>query len=289
MARTRTRRLNDVEERDGRYVLYRMQQSQRAWQNPALELAIREANERRLPVVVAFGLMADYPEANARHCAFLLQDLTDVSEGLRQRGIAFVLRRGAPPEVGLELSGDAAMVICDRGYLRHQKQWRRCLARKAAVPVVQVEGDVVIPVDEASSKQEVAARTLRPKIHELLDRYLVEHKDGEVGKSSRRIGLQSDIDPDKVDKTLHSLGADGSVLPHRCFRGGTVETRGNSNRFCAATSVVTTPSREIPRGARLRISARICTSATSLRWRWRERSAGRSVAHPRIGRGFSRS
>jgi deoxyribodipyrimidine photo-lyase len=225
MERTLIRQLNDADERNGRYVLYWMQHSQRAWQNPALELAINEANERELPVVVTFGLMADYPEANARHYAFLLQGLADVDEGLKQRGIAFVVRLGSPHEVALKLAGDAAIVVCDRGYLRHQKQWRRKFARKASVPVLQVEGDVVIPVDEASSKQEVAARTLRPKIHRLLDRYLVKHEDGEVGKSSRRIGLHSDIDVGKVDKTLRGLGGDGSVLPVRRFRGGTGEAR----------------------------------------------------------------
>ena len=52
-----------------RYVLYWMQQSQRAHFNPALEYAISRANELGLPVLVAFGLFGDYPEANERHFA----------------------------------------------------------------------------------------------------------------------------------------------------------------------------------------------------------------------------
>ncbi len=63
---------------DGRYVGYWMQQSQRAEFNPALEYAVHRANELKLPLVVAFGLMDDYPEANLRHYHFLLQGLADV-------------------------------------------------------------------------------------------------------------------------------------------------------------------------------------------------------------------
>ena len=58
--------LNDVEIRKGAYVLYWMQQSQRAEHNHALEYAIREANKLNQGVLVGFGLMDDYPEANLR-------------------------------------------------------------------------------------------------------------------------------------------------------------------------------------------------------------------------------
>jgi len=44
-----------------------MQQPQRAEHNDALEYAVERANEMGLPVLAAFALMDDYPEANARH------------------------------------------------------------------------------------------------------------------------------------------------------------------------------------------------------------------------------
>jgi deoxyribodipyrimidine photo-lyase len=143
----RIKALNDKAARNGDYVLYWMQQSQRASRNPALELAIQEANQRRLPVVVCFGLMADYPEANARHYTFMVQGLRDVDTQLRERGIAFVVKLGRPDTVALSLSADAAVLICDRGYLRHQKFWYQNVSARATCPVVQVEGDVVVPVE----------------------------------------------------------------------------------------------------------------------------------------------
>src|SRR3954454_8379105 len=116
---SRIRVLNKAEsQRSGRYVLYWMQQSQRARFNPALELAIEEANARDLPVLVCFGLMDAYPEANARHYAFMLEGLAEVERDLNERGIGFVIRRGAPDAVALQFASEAALVVCDRGYLK---------------------------------------------------------------------------------------------------------------------------------------------------------------------------
>src|ERR687894_284969 len=93
----RVRRLNDVEEpRSGDYVLYWMQQSQRAGDNHALEYAVQRANDLDCRLLVTFGLTDDYPEAN-----------------------------------------------------------------------------LVVPVELASSKREHAARTLRPKVTEYLEDFLV--------------------------------------------------------------------------------------------------------------------
>ena len=172
--------LNDAPVADaGRFVLYWMQQSQRARFNPALEHAISRANALESPVVVVFGLFDEYPEANERHFAFMLEGLAEVAADLRSRGIAFVLRRGQPDSVCLELAREAALVVCDRGYLRHQKAWRQKVVSEARCQVAQVEGDVVVPVDWASDKREFAARTLRPKIGRLMDSYLedVPHID----------------------------------------------------------------------------------------------------------------
>ncbi len=63
---SRVRRLNDGPVRTGEYVLYWMQQSQRAEYNHALEYAVDRANELGLPLVVFFGITGTYPGATAR-------------------------------------------------------------------------------------------------------------------------------------------------------------------------------------------------------------------------------
>ena len=102
--RARARALNERPPAAGAYVLYWMQQSQRAACNPALEYAVGEANRLGLPLMVGFGLTAGYPEANRRHYAFMLEGLREVGQTLAARGIGFVVRRGRPDEVALDLA-----------------------------------------------------------------------------------------------------------------------------------------------------------------------------------------
>ena len=216
----RIRVLRDAPAIPGRYVLYWMQASQRTVFNPALEYAAEQANAARLPLIVGFGLMDDYPEANARHYAFMLEGLRDVEGALRERGIRFVARRGSPPEVALALAREASLVVCDRGYLRHQKRWRDALADGAGRRVVQVEGDVVVPIEEVSSKQEFAARTLRPKINKLLSRFLKPLKPVALERESIGLRIAGDIDVSDPLAALGRLKVDRNVPPTALLAGG---------------------------------------------------------------------
>jgi deoxyribodipyrimidine photo-lyase len=212
--------LNDrTEPTPADYVLYWMQQSQRAELNHALEYAVRRANELAQPLLVAFGLTDDYPEANLRHYTFLVQGLADVAAALERRHIPFVVRRGAPDEVALELAQRASLVVCDRGYLRPQRQWRERVAREAACPVIQVESDVVVPVQLASDKRETAARTLRPKISRHLDRFLVPLPKATL-ETDAALNVSGE-DLSDVDGLLYRLTIDRSVPPVPLFTGGT--------------------------------------------------------------------
>jgi deoxyribodipyrimidine photo-lyase len=231
---TRRQHLNDRAVRRGRHVLYWMQQSQRASFNPALEYAIGVANRENLPVLVAFGLMDDYPEANLRHYGFMLEGLREVAAALAERRIGFVVRRGAPNEVALALAADAAMVVCDRGYLRHQKAWRAEVASRVSCALVQIEGDVVVPLEVASDKPEVAARTLRPKLHRVWERYLRPLGDAPVRRSSLDLGIESELDLRDVDGVLRALGLERAVPRVARFGGGTRAARQRLQAFLAA-------------------------------------------------------
>jgi deoxyribodipyrimidine photo-lyase len=230
----RCQHLNGHAMRGGRHVLYWMQQSQRASFNPALEYAISVANREDLPVLVAFGLMDDYPEANLRHYRFMLEGLREVAATLAQRRIGFAVRRGAPNEVAVALAEDAALVVCDRGYLRHQKAWRMDVASRLPCPLVQIEGDVVVPVEVASDKPEVGARTLRPKLHRVWESYLRPLADAPVRRCSLDLGIASELDLGDVDGVLGALGLDRAVPPVARFRGGTGEARQRLREFLAA-------------------------------------------------------
>jgi deoxyribodipyrimidine photo-lyase len=228
----RLEKLNDAPERaNARYVLYWMQQAQRVATNHALEHALECANARGLPLVVGFGLMDDYPEANRRHYAFMLEGLAEVGADLARRGIRFVLRHGSPERVAIKLAEEAALVVADRGYLRHQVRWRRSLAAEAGCPVIQVESDVVVPVGVVSDKAEHAARTIRPKIHRVLDAFLVPLEECSTGHPSLDLAIDGDLDAGDPHGTLDRLKLDRSIDRVGRFKGGAREAGRRLDRF----------------------------------------------------------
>jgi deoxyribodipyrimidine photo-lyase len=229
--RERLLELNDAPARGGNYVLYWMQQSQRAEFNPALELAVSEANRLGLPVLVGFGLTESYPEANARHYAFMLEGLAEVERDLTRRGIGFAMRRGAPDQVALQLGRHAAMMVCDRGYLRPQKKWRASVAAHAGCRVVQVEGDVVVPVELASGKHEVGARTLRPKLFRWRDDFLKPLRRKPLRVSAEKLDVRSDVDLTDIPAVLDRLRIDRGIAPVAIFRGGQTEAWRRLSKF----------------------------------------------------------
>ncbi len=228
----RIQRLNENKRADGAYVLYWMQASQRAHYNHALEYAIGEANALKMPVLVYFGLTDDFPDANLRHYRFMLEGLKETAIQLEEIGIRMIVTRANPPEGAVQLSRDAALTVVDRGYLRVQKSWRRDAAAKMDCPLVQVETDVVVPVEEASDKEEYAARTIRPKINGLVDKYIVDW-DGTAPKED---SLDLDIDGDFLDLSdpdglARSLEVDKSVPPVNSYHGGYENARRRLDDF----------------------------------------------------------
>jgi deoxyribodipyrimidine photo-lyase len=228
---TRIQRLNDRELKKGWYVLYWMQQSQRAEYNHALEYAVQQANALGQSVLVGFGLMDDYPEANLRHYTFLLEGLRETQASLAEQGIKMVIQRGSPADVASILGRKASLIVCDRGYLSHQKAWRTRVARSAACSVVQIESDVVVPTEVVSSKAEYAARTIRPKIHKHLNDYLVPFKSSIVKTSSLGLKIKG-LDLKDISAVLKKLSLDRSVEPvTRFFKGGTSQGKARLAEF----------------------------------------------------------
>jgi deoxyribodipyrimidine photo-lyase len=228
---TRIQQLNDLDLRKGRYVLYWMQQSQRVEFNHALHYAIQRANDLGQSVVVGFGLTTDYPEANLRHYSFMLEGLAETRESLEERGIKFVMRQDRPPAVALELGAKASLIVCDRGYMRHQKEWRDEVARAAQCRVVQVESDVVVPVEVVSAKAEYAARTIRPKVARHLNAYLKPLKAASARNPSLKLQIDG-LNPANWPAVLKTLKIDRSVSPvGRFFKGGTSEGKKRFQEF----------------------------------------------------------
>lgn len=230
----RIHRLNDKPTRDkGGFVLYWMQQSQRADWNHALEYAIERANELALPLAVVFGLTDKCPEANSRHYAFMLEGLQETFDALEKRGILALCGRGHPPDVAIAASRDAALTVCDQGYLRHQSEWRNQLAEAVECEVVEVEADIIVPVETATDHAEYMARTIRPRINRRLGDFLVPMRSGKLSKpwNNSQKKFQALEDFEREVPSLGTLKLDTSVAPSRIFKGGLSRARQRLNDF----------------------------------------------------------
>jgi deoxyribodipyrimidine photo-lyase len=228
----RVRPLNNEKEKRRDYVLYWMQASQRTEYNHALEYATEQANARGKPLVVFFGLTEKFPEANARHFAFMLEGLKEVARSLDKRGIRFVVRHRSPEVGAVEMARRANLAVVDRGYLRVERQWRDRAAQKIDCPLVQVEANVIVPLEQASPKEEFAARTIRPKIKAQLEKYLVPLKTVPLKKDSLKLDFET-LNPDDPDEVLAHLPIDRGVDRVSGFLGGTSEAKKRLLEFIA--------------------------------------------------------
>ena len=222
--------LNHKRPKDGKYVLYWMQAAQRAEYNHALEYSIRKANELDKPVLVFFGITDDWPEANQRHYHFMLEGLREVQKDLEAKGVQMVIRHESPDLGAIELAKDAALAVVDAGHLRIQKKWRTDVAKKIDCALYEVETNLIVPVEEASVKENFSAGTFRPRITKKLDYYLrpLNHKKPKLDS----LGLKfPTFNIDDIDTALSKLDVDTSVAMVDSFRGGTREAKRRLSAF----------------------------------------------------------
>lgn len=210
-------RKGEVQNRD--YVLYWMQASQRAWYNHALEYAIDQANKRSKPLVVFFGLTDYFLDANERHYAFMLQGLKEVYYDLQNRKIAFIVQNILPEKGALKLSKRADLVVTDRGYLNIQRVWRHNVAAEIDCPFMQIESDVIVPVETVYPKSAFGAYVLRPKIHQKIIHFQCPLYHRTVQHPIIHLDVDT-ICPINWKKTLNTLQVDRTVKASPNFIGG---------------------------------------------------------------------
>jgi deoxyribodipyrimidine photo-lyase len=91
-------------------------------------------------------------------------------------------------------------------------------------PLIQIESDVMVPVEETSSKEEYAAATLRPKINMKLNHFLVPLKQTDPVVDSLSLEFDS-FDIEDIGETISKLRIDRSVKKVSSFHGGTKEAK----------------------------------------------------------------
>jgi deoxyribodipyrimidine photo-lyase len=204
---------------DGRCVVYWMQRTQRALDNPALEVAVQAANALGKPCVVFFAPVPFYPHANLRHYRFLSQGIPAIAADLKKRSVGFVLRR-FPDHHLLKFCDEVrpALVIGDENPMREPEHWRQKVAGLLRVPFWTVDTDVIVP-SKLLMKEQYGAYTARPVIRRLLPEFLQPVGNTRAKVEWRRPSRLKSLDPD-TDIT-EGWKLDRSVTPVNNISGGT--------------------------------------------------------------------
>jgi deoxyribodipyrimidine photo-lyase len=106
------------------------------------------------------------------------------------------------------------------------------VADEAPCRVEQVEGDVVVPVETVTEKAEYAARTIRPKIHEHLERCLHLSDPAPLETPSLDLDVPEGLALNDVRTVTDQLDLDRSVGPvSGLYRGGSSEAESILSRF----------------------------------------------------------
>lgn len=171
----RTYSLNQRQATAGRTV-YWMSRDQRAQDNWALVYAAYLAKAADSAFAVVFCLAAGFPNGNSYHYRFMINGLKETAKELEALNIPFYLLIGRPQDEipNFVKYHKVDTLICDFMPLKVPMAWREEVAAQLDIPVIEVDAHNVVPCRVASGKQEYAARTIRPKIHRLLDGFLTE-------------------------------------------------------------------------------------------------------------------
>nr|QDO16374.1 CPD photolyase [Lingulodinium polyedra] len=273
---------------EGKAVLYWMSRDQRVQDNWALLHARDLAKAAGGQLLVAFCLVPRFLEATIRQFDFMLRGLREVETELRELKIPFELLlceygSHAKSILGLCEQRGVGAVVCDMSPLRVPKAWTAEVAAtlgKAGVSCVQVDAHNVVPVWQASSKQETAARTIRSKITLQYGEFLKEIPAFEP------MAKQEAGKPVDWEKAEASLVVDRTVAPVPGIEPGAKAAMQRLHEFCKKRLGMFAEQRNNPNADALsglspylhfgQISAQRC--ALAVRAAEEDQSAGAAVA-----------
>jgi len=230
--KNRIEKINEAELKDGEFVAYWMQSSQRLEYNQALGYAVEMSNQLNQPLLIFFLLNANFPEAEYGHFKFMIEGLKEIKNNLSKADINFYLVDYKEFEDLKKITKDASLVVSEKVYLKHLRQWKNEAADRLALPFYLVESNLVCPIEEVSEKEEYAAYTIRKKINKIRDNYLKEYQRNSLDNKSKIELEASSLNlVDDLDHYLDSLNFDQEIKYKNYFVGGYLEAKKKLNEF----------------------------------------------------------
>lgn len=216
----RIQRLNHCQKNPGgKYVLYWMDASLRQRNNSALEYAIELGNECKKGVVVLYCLHTKGRLSSRRRARFALESLRELEKSLAARGVQLAVVYGTPQELVPSFCVSACALIMDCAYLREDRIVRNEIARDVLCACIQVEDNVVVPVETVSPHADYSAKSFRPKLAANLDRFLILPDRNAPAVSSLNVNLMK-LDLSDFDRIENQLTFPYDVPPAEAFSGG---------------------------------------------------------------------
>jgi len=204
-------------------VLYLMQSSQRISYNFALKKAIEISNTIKKPLIVLF-VITKFPNANASHYKFMIEGLKEVSKELRERKIKFSVKINEDIfDEFINYEKHCDYIVLDKGYLKfHKLLYNKIFSHCEKNKVVQIEDNVVIPVEEASNKEEYSAATFRRKISSKIDERVLDFYLEDIKINSLNIQFDGEIDLEKTtfEDIMKKLKLKEDKVINYSFKGG---------------------------------------------------------------------
>jgi deoxyribodipyrimidine photo-lyase len=217
---SRMKVIQEIKTHQAYKIIYWMQSAQRIHYNHALNYAIELANKNNSELQVIFNIIPSYKDANRRHYMFMLEGIQELEKTFFELKIPFKITFGLPEENISKHLIDGDVLILDKAYLKQPRQWRNALYQriKGKNTIIEMDTELIVPVELASIKMEYGAYTIRPKLHKLFDIF-DDHDDLPAYKGPYH-QLTSDVDLKHINTFVESLPIDQSVIETSSFKGG---------------------------------------------------------------------
>tara|TARA_B100000686_G_scaffold111291_1_gene118595 strand:+ start:53159 stop:54496 length:1338 start_codon:yes stop_codon:yes gene_type:complete len=192
----------------GTSVLYWLNRDKRLRDNWALLFSQKIAIKNKVPLIVCFQYIGEFPTSNIRQYGFLFKGMEELEKELRKLNINFFLLRGKAQYVIPKLieKQSVGAIITDYTPIKIYRKRLNQVLGKVNIPVYQVDTHNIVPCWVSSDKKEYAAYTIRKKIQRNLDFFLtdipqiINHPYGQVNQQII-----------KWEKILSNLNVDNTI------------------------------------------------------------------------------
>lgn len=211
-------------------VIYWMDRDQRSDDNWALIYAVKEANDKGVPLCVVFCLSKENLGASLRQYHFMISGLQSLELRLERSGIGFNLLEGSP---GIELPSflhqmGAGLVVTDFDPLTASMDRKLRVGAALDIPIVEVDAHNIVPCRLVSKRRVMSFTSFRAKVMPLLPDFLIDYP----APVKPDYTWEDEVKPTDWERALSELRLDESVRPLSWISPGELEAKAALERFC---------------------------------------------------------